>query len=211
MNELISPDAGSIVPAGAHEDPFALVFGPAQPTLNAARKLQPLFDYYKGREYLNVKQADQHKAVAFNRCEAIPEDAVMYAAEKLFHAAECEPAPEPWLHAAIGLMLDSMPNAKNISPSYRFGLVDAMQHDPEVHERFGPGFSYAVIAQVVREIRRTAEFVPTHAAFLKLCSQHRSLFGKRQYSVECLINLRQNAEDVLIKTGDLKVPDDDWE
>jgi hypothetical protein len=60
----------------------------------------------------------------------------------------------------------------------------------------------------VREIRRTAEFVPPHAAFLKLCSQHRSLFRTRQCHVGRLIELRQNAEDVLIKTGDLTVPDD---
>jgi hypothetical protein len=135
--------------------------------------------------------------------------ALMYQAEELFHTAECEAAPEPWLHAAIGLTLDRMPSAKNLSPSYRFGLVDSMLRDPEVWGGYRPGFSYAVIAQVARDVRRTGDFTPSPAEFLKLCGKHRSLFCERQSHIRRLVNLRQNAGDVLIETGDLKVPD--WE
>jgi hypothetical protein len=73
-------------------------------------------------------------------------------------------------------MLDSMPNARNVSPSYRFGLVDSMMRDEEVWGRYGPGFSYAVVARAIREVRRTSEFAPSQAAFLKLCAKHRSQF-----------------------------------
>jgi hypothetical protein len=218
VNKIITPsNAGSLTVGADADDPFAMVFAPARPALNAARKLKPLFDWLERydemkREYphLHVKRANEHQAAALERCEQIPADRIMYAVDKVFRAAEFEAAPEPWLHAAIGLMLDSMPNAKNTSPSYRFALVDAMMHDPDVFGGYGPGFSHAVLAQSVREIRRTAEFVPSHATFLKLCSSHRSQFQKWQWSVSSLIDLRQNAEDVLIATGDLKVPEDGW-
>ncbi len=183
MNKLVTPDTGSLVPVGADDDPFAVVFVPAKPALDAALKLQPLFAWLErhyqnvSREFLpllDVKRAQEHKAVAFRRCAAIPEDAAMYQNEELFRSAECEAAPEAWLHAAIGLMLDSMPNAKNVSPSYRYGLVDSMLRDPEVWGGYRPGFSYPVIAQVAREVRRMGDFAPSQAEFLKLCGKHRS-------------------------------------
>jgi hypothetical protein len=47
------------------------------------------------------------------------------------------------------------------------------------------------------------------AAFLELCAKHRDRFLELAIKTTRLVKLRQNAEDVLIETGDLKVPD--WE
>jgi hypothetical protein len=60
----------------------------------------------------------------------------------------------------------------------------------------------------IRELRRTTEGVPP-ATFLKTCIKHRAGFRKLVSLTEQLIEVRQNAEDVLIETGDVKLPDDD--
>jgi hypothetical protein len=60
-----------------------------------------------------------------------------------------------------------------------------------------------------RELRRTTEGVRSPATFLKTCIKHRAGFRKLVSLTEQLIEGRQNAEDVLIETGDVKLPDDD--
>jgi hypothetical protein len=71
------------------------------------------------------------------------------------------------------------------------------------------GFSYAAVVQASRQIRRTSgDLPPSQAAFLQACVKARSDFGKLVSFTDRLIELRQNAEDVLIATGDLEVPEE---
>jgi hypothetical protein len=198
-NELIETGTtGSVIVAGDQEDdPFAVVFGPARPTLLAARTLKPL-RRFSDLAMLNLKQPEKHRDDAVERFEHIPEDAVMYAARKLF--AETEPAPEAWLHAAVGLTLDSIPSAKDLPRSFRFGLVDLMTDDET-------GFSYAVVAMASREIRRiVGDLPPSQAAFLQACVKARAEFRMLVGLTGRLIEVRQNAEDVLLDLGEVKVP-----
>jgi hypothetical protein len=225
MDQIIKSDASNArnpVSAGQcdGEDPFKVIFGPARTTLNAARKIQPLVNVYKGAVSSstgfrmvsagNLEEAKKHRELALNHFESIPKDRLMYRAIKLFRAAERESAPGPWLHAAIGLIFDAIPNAKNVSASVRFGLVDSMLYDEEVWEGYRPGFSAPVIAQVGREVRRACQFAPGPAEFLKLCQKHRASFKELAFYADKLILVRQAAEDVLIMTGDVtdEVSDD---
>jgi hypothetical protein len=208
MNEMIKTGiTGNMVPTSANhaDDPFQRLFEPARAALIAARKLKTLASLSTAR-MLNIQNAEQHREIALERFEMIPEDAVMYGARRQFEAAETEPAPEPWLHAAIGLMLDSIPGAEAVSPAYRFGLIDSITNDDD-----SPGFSCAVIVMAIREMRRTIEGVPSPATFLKACTKHRGNFSKLVSFTERLIEIRQNAEDILEATGDLKFEYDDDE
>jgi hypothetical protein len=68
---------------------------------------------------------------------------------------------------------------------------------------------------VFREARRQGG-LPAPGNFLALCTRHRSWFQHAQARMHDLLEIRQNAEDILIKLGDdrvtdLGVPcDDDW-
>jgi hypothetical protein len=44
--------------------------------------------------------------------------------------------------------------------------------------------------------------------FLALCQQHRQNFKELAKLSDYLIELRQSPEDVLLETGDIKLPDD---
>lgn len=163
---------------------------------------------------IGVEQLDTRKnAWTKNRDRArfyydmIPDqNAVLDQAADLFHAAEHEPAPPEWARIALDLMLASMPNAGKVSEHYAAGLIDSIMDDPEVWQDYNPGFSYPVIAQVVREIRRASTFVPAHAEFLEMCQKHRQLFRRWQYDVLFLHNMRDDAEAILISLGEVKVP-----
>ena len=106
-------------------------------------------------------------------------------------------APEDWLPLAFGTMLAAAPNAKNIGPDYLFGLVDLIMYDEGVCERrYQQGFSLAVVAAAIREVRRTSEFVPAAATIIKACQEHRRKFRELQWTVETLIDVRQNSVEV---------------
>jgi hypothetical protein len=196
---------GSLVTVDG-DDPFRVVFAPAQPALDAARKLKQLRSL-ADLPMLDIKHAEQHRDAAIERCELIPEDAIMYRARRRFEAAEHEPAPEPWLHAAIGLTLDSIPSARDLPPSYRYGLVDLLMDDDSNYE---PGFSYAVVAEASREVRRiSSDLPPSQAAFLEACVKARAGFRKLVSCSDQLIATRQGAEDILIELGILEVPEED--
>jgi hypothetical protein len=136
---------------------------------------------------------------------------VLDKAEDLFHAAEHEPAPIDWLELAIDLMLSTAPNAKGVSELYAAALVDSIMDDPEVWQGYRPGFSAPVIIRVMREIRRKNTFVPTIAEFLDLCQKHRQQFRRWQWDLLTLLNLRDDAEGILISLGEVEVePDEPW-
>jgi hypothetical protein len=158
------------------------------------------------RRLLDVAWASQHRHQAIERCELIPKDPELYQARKLFEQAEHEAAPIEWTHLAIALMLDSVPDVRHISDAFRHAIVDGAYNDPEIWGSYAPGFSCGVIARSVREARRL-DGLPSPGAFLSMCVRNRAWFRHSRASINDLIEIRQNAEDVLIKLGDDRAAD----
>jgi len=211
----ITKRTGSVATANSStpSQQITTLFAPAAPALQAAQNLKPVFEWKQAQpEYsmhpMSVASLDrfreQNRAKAQKWMAAIPEDGILYRAHAVFGEAEFDPAPERWTSAAIGMMLELMPTADKVSPYYRAGLLDMIMNDPEVVGSYEPGFSYAVIVQTIREARRKSNFVPSAKEFLDLCIRHRKLFERYRIDTDRLITLRQNAEDILEATGDLK-------
>jgi hypothetical protein len=200
---------GSIVHAGANSavvDRFAQVIEVAQPTLDAIVKLREAGDWLaKWRNYdpsYNRLMLDPNRLIdedeANARLAIIPEMTVLQDAARLFDDAVRKAAPEPWFFLAIGAMLLAMPNAKNVAPDYSLGIVDMLVHDHESWERdCQPGFSAPVFICAIRQVRREQEFVPSAAAILKACKEHRARFRRLESEVTLLIHVRENAEEHL--------------
>jgi hypothetical protein len=212
-NHLIRSGGASggpvIIGDSGGEDPFEIAFRPAKPVLDAIvemwkplawldRQRQsrlPLFDSKRAGELINV----------------IPNDSRLLRAGALFQEAEQEPAPEGWVHIAIGLMLASMgPAAANVHDAYRCGIVDGKFQDPENWEGYSPGFSTAVVARSIREVRRQ-DGVPSPARFLAMCAKHRARFKQWNADMNTLTAIRYEAEDTLDEIGYERLDDYDEE
>jgi hypothetical protein len=126
----------------------------------------------------------------------VPETGLLEKAKQLFHDAERVPAPPAWYGLAFGTMLAGAPNAKNVPPAYTFGLIDSILYDEELQERYGPGFSCPVVVCAIRQLRRDTSFIPTPAEVLEACRQHRRKFRDLQWTVDVLMRVRQNAEEL---------------
>ena len=158
-----------------------------------------------------VDEYDEDDARA--RLAVIPEMAFLQQAARLFDDAVRKSAPEAWYHLALGTMLASMPNAKNVATDYQFGIVDMLVHDHESWERdCQPGFSAPVFISAIRHVRREEEFVPSAAKILKACQTHRSRFRQLGSEAAVLIQVRENAEAVIAESK-RKFAEDfgDWE
>src|ERR1700688_2094259 len=137
------------VAAPGAEDPFEIVFAPAKPILDAIiemwkplawldqrrRSRRPLFEPEQAAELINL----------------IPSGNRIARAGALFLDAEENPAPEGWVHVAIGLMLQSEVNPQAIDvDAYRCAVADGAYRDRVVWEHYDePGFSCAVVVQAL--------------------------------------------------------------
>jgi hypothetical protein len=199
----------AVVRAGPSEDPFATVLRPAQPALDAIVQLKPSIDFIVANEkrrhfHLDVRRSLEFADEAAERLKVIPPLAVLRQAERLFGDAERIPAPEAWLHVALGILLAERPNAGKVSPTYRFGIVDSMLYD----EEYAPGFSQPVVLRALRELRKASEFVPAPAEVLKTCARQKQSFGTLRLRTEQLIAVRENAEQILAE--DRRLWEQDW-
>lgn len=144
-----------------------------------------------------VDEEDEEDAKA--RLAIIPEVPVLQDAAWLFDEAVRKSAPQPWYHLALGTMLASMPNAKNVAPDYQFMVVDVIMYDGESFQKgCQPGFSAAVFVSAIRKVLSEEEFVPTAAKLLKACLAQRQRFRLLASEVEVLIQVRENAEKALL-------------
>jgi hypothetical protein len=197
------------------EDQFEIAFQPARPVLDAVVELwKPLLWLNQNCQpprrlpVLDLRRANEHRDTAVERCQLIPQDPELYVVSKLFEEAECKPAPETWFHIAIGLMLQSLPAAATVSDTYRCGLADSVYRDPEIWGRYSPGFSAPVVVRSIREARRqSSDLPPSPGTFLAMCSKHRDQFRRWRADIDTLVEIRQNAEDVLIALGDERLSD----
>jgi hypothetical protein len=199
----------NIVPAAtgsAVVNRWAQVIEVAQPTLDAIPRLRDARDWlvhWKNRDPgFNRLMLDPNGIIdedeANDRLALLPEMAVLQDAAELFGNAVRKAAPEPWFFLAIGAMLLSMPNAKNVAPDYSIAIIDMLVHDHESWERdCQPGFSAPVFISALRQVRRETQFVPSAAEILEACKAHRKRFRQLESDVMLLIHVRENAVDHL--------------
>jgi len=179
------------------EDPFEVCFRPAKAALDAViemreplrwlderrRSRRPLFEPERADEIINL----------------VPSGNRIAKAGALFLEAEEIPAPEGWMHVAIGLMLQSETSA-NVSDAYRCAIADGAFRDPEAWESYEPGFSAAVIVRSIREARRQGA-LPPPGRFLNLCAKHRAQFKTWNVDLPTLLDVSYAAEDALEEIG----------
>jgi hypothetical protein len=172
------------------EDPFQIAFRVAAPTLSKVKWLQPHFKFINayrrsGRDPL--KDNDPHRLL-----RALPTGDRLADVGALFGKAEDETASEDWVHVVLGLMVDSLPGAKDVSDAFRHGIIDTMYRDP-----FGGSYSAPVICMAIREATRTVDGLPSPARFVSLCEAQRAQFRKWRDDVDALMELRYRVEDFM--------------
>jgi hypothetical protein len=200
--DIRPPSTGQIVTGGsAVVNHWEQVVAVARPTLDAVLKLREARSWLADRQkYRRVLidlgyVDDETEEDAKSRLAIIPELAVLQDAARLFDEAVRKSAPKAWYHLALGTMLASMPNAKNVAPDYQFMVVDVIMYDGESFEKgCQPGFSAPVFVSAIRKVLSEEEFVPTAAKLLKACLAQRQRFRQLASEVEVLIQVRENAE-----------------
>jgi hypothetical protein len=186
---------------------FALLASPAMPTFETLRAMKPAFERMKALVYRDPKEQNRRED-AWEMLSWLPGSCALDRAYALFEAAEEDSAPPEWLRAAIDHMLAERPNAKSVGADYAGGLVDSLLYDEELHGEYEPGISAPVLVAVIRELRRSGDFVPSQAQFLKACVEHRKKFKRYAQLTLNLINLRDRTAAVLYELGE--TPTDDW-
>jgi len=187
-------------------NPFVTAFQPAQRTLNALVDLRPAFQWLADRRQSGGPLFEVK--CAGDLIELIPAGDHLASAGILFRDAVENAAPESWVHAAVGLALDSEPESANASDAVRFAIVDALYRDPETWQQHGPGVSAAVLVRAIRESRRLYDRLSPHR-LIGLCQKHRREFAALIDDISDLMDVRWAAEDTLESQGLLKLTYDD--
>jgi hypothetical protein len=186
----------SIINEPGSEDQFEITFRPAKPVLDAVVELWRPLVWLDRRRRTKLPLFDAKQAAEL--IEFIPAGHRIAKAGALFIEAEEVPAPEAWMHIAVGLMLQEF--VANVSDSYRCGVTDGAYRDPDVWGSYDPGFSTAVVVRSIRDARLQGA-LPSTGDFVKLCIKHRRWFKARHADTSTLLNLRYAAEDALDEIG----------
>jgi hypothetical protein len=127
--------------------------------------------------------------------ELIPDGTQLAKVSVLFREAVERPAPEGWVHVAVGLMLQA-DGASVDGDAYRCAVADSLYRDPECWEN-EPGVSAAVVVKAIRVARLSG--APTPGAFVQLCLKNRRLFKAihLRNDISDLMTVRYAAEDEL--------------
>jgi hypothetical protein len=194
MTTIVHGGASGAPHTGAH-DQFEIIFRPAKPTLDA------LIDVRKPLAWLNQRRGSSRPMFdpkeALELLDIVPHADHLAKAGVLFLEAEQHPAPEAWLHLAIGLMLDSEPAAANLSDATRCAVADSAYRDPDVWQDYEPGFSPPVVVRAIREARLQGALSP--GIIVNLFMKHRRLFKALNADVDALMRVRWDAEDAAEK------------
>jgi hypothetical protein len=178
----------------AAADPFETVFRPAKPALDAFIDMRRPLEWLHQRRRSNRPLFDPNQAVQL--LDTIPDGDHLTRAGALFLEAEEQPAPESWLHLAIGLMFDSEPGAVNFPDATRCAVADSAYRDPQVWEDdYEPGFSAPVVVRAIREARLQGALSP--GVIVKLLMKHRRLFKTLNADLDALMQVRWDAEDAI--------------
>jgi hypothetical protein len=152
----------------------------------------------------NLKRAAEHREAAVEICQIIPKDDELCRLQRLMESAERDPAPEAWAHLAIGAMLMSYPSARDVHDAFRCAIVDGAYRDPDLWGDYEPGFSVPVFIAGIRKTRMLGD-LPPPGKFLNLCQKARAQFRRWHEDFYDLMQIRCDAEDVLIKLDDGRV------
>jgi hypothetical protein len=160
-----------------------------------------------GRVELSIEHAQKHRAMALARYRYLPPGEDLDRWHIAFQEAAYGESREPEARLLVGLMLDANPTARSFSSeTYTDAIAEFVTADDARDPGMGfIGFTPAVVAAAVREILRTQKFVPTIAEFLEVTKRKRMEFWQAMARTQTAIVMRENAERILIETGDLTV------
>jgi hypothetical protein len=209
VNKSIAPRSAAPAPLEIAERSNLVqqVMGEFAEPLDLMRQLKPWFRRLPEIHHLSVKNAAANRDRALRRCAKLPAEAVLDRAADLFREAAFAGTDEARSRVLVGLMLDGLPSARTLpSASYIDAMIDTILYEePESQDFPGAvGFGPVVLASVARAVWGTLTFPPSIAEFMKLAHGRRSSFWEGALNAEQLIAVLQNAEDVLIQTGDYK-------
>jgi hypothetical protein len=178
-------------------DPFETTFAPAKPVLDAVVEMWKPLAWLDQRCRSRAPLFEPERAAEL--IDLIPSGNRIAKAGALFLDAEENSAPEPWLHIAVGLMLQSEANSNAAdSDAFRCAIADGAFRDPEVWGQYDPGFSAAVIVRSIRQARRQ-DALPSPGGFLNLCIKQRAQFKTWNTDLMTLLHLRWEVEDAVEK------------
>jgi hypothetical protein len=198
--QLIRGGASTNEPPGSGDDPFQIVFAPAKPVLFARMEMRKPMMWLDEQRLANRPLFDPKRAAEL--IDLIPDGDHLTRAGVLFHEAEQIPAPEGWLHVAVGLMLQAQPYPADVDgDAYRGAIADGAFADPEVWGEYEPGFSAAVIVNAIRYARSQYSDLPSPGRFLNLCIKNRAQFKTWNADISTLMQVRWKAEDYLEEAG----------
>jgi hypothetical protein len=201
---LAETDGVSLVAiTDAVSDPFDIAFRPAKQTLDAVILMTPHLRWLDQRRRSGLSLFEPARAAEL--VKRLPTSHALIDAGALFTDAELEPAPEGWVHIAVGLMLDERPSAASVPDAYRCAIADGMYRDDDAWGGYGPGFSCAAVVRAIRGARRL-EQLPSPGKFLAMCAKHRRQFRQWSDDVDVLTELRYRVEDFLEEQNRKRLP-----
>jgi hypothetical protein len=129
--------SAAVINGVGSEDPFEIAFRPAKPVLDALIEMRRPISWLDQQRRSGLPIF--HPSRAAELIDIIPNGDRIAKAGALFIEAEEKPAPEEWLHLALGVMLDSEPGAANVPDAFRCAVADGAYRDEQVWERYQPG------------------------------------------------------------------------
>lgn len=176
------------------------VMGEHAPTFQTLERLRPLFALLPLRALSIHDRASLPAAI--KRIGQLPRLVELSRAVVAFSDAAAGKTDQMSARVLVGLMLDGLPSAKNLSSAtYIDALIDALQHDDEDDCEGAKGFTPTVLAATVRLVWRKRDFAPSIAEFLTIARAQRRRFQQAAGWASTLWDARENAEDVLIAAG----------
>jgi hypothetical protein len=211
MSNAITTHTGA--PPALNVDPranlVAQVMAPFNDHFRHMTDLRPLFDWLPVSDLL-IERANENREAAIRRVRGLPSTQDLARAGNLFEAAATDPTDELKSRVLIGLMLDGLPTAKTLaSANYIDAMLDALLFEARDDVTRLTTFSPPVLAGSVRKVWRVHKFAPAITEFLSIARDERTSFWNAERWTWRLYDIRCNAEDILIETGDLTIDDDD--
>jgi hypothetical protein len=182
------------------------VMRPFKRPLDLLRQFRPYGDYLPVPD-LCVSKPQQERKEARERWRYLPDFPVLLEAGNAFDEGWRADADELKTRALVGVMLDALPSAKTLpSASYVDAVLFTLLHDEPDRWTGLTEFPPLAIAAAVAEVWRKMTFAPSPAELLELAREKRAEFHRFGDVADRLYELREQAEQVLIKLGDLKPP-----
>ena len=151
------------------------------------------------------REAAALRPFAHRRIADIPDCPTLHRIEDHFDTIWVGATAETITRGILSRMLDSFPNARPQSPeTYLDAAVDVL-----TEEHGNPpytGFSPSVVASAAREALRTLKFCPAISELYDLCTEARASFRHVASNISHLVQLRSDAELVLIELGERPLP-----